>query len=243
MLGKVLLVSRRYLTSFLNYRETPAGGGIICPSPSGAHINPRPCTPVFIAWNEESYPILSWILPSYPILSWILPSYHTFGVNSHCSGKIVTFSKFELRWPLATSILNWPENDLRTSLRSRCGLCNAVCRLSLSSVVLLRHDWGGGLKPPSRHNLNISAHANNSVKVQFWETKISDKTLEKVLFLKPRCVKWHLSNMHFNPMIAYSWLQLCRFSNIFASLSCVFANKKFKITIWKNTFCYWSPTV
>ena len=38
------------------------------------------------------------------------------------------FSIFDLWWPLVTSILNWPENSLSKSLRSRHILFYAVCR-------------------------------------------------------------------------------------------------------------------
>ena len=48
--------------------------------------------------------------------------------------KIAIFSKVELWWLLVTSILTWPENNLRKSLRSCRGLSNAVYWLSLSSV-------------------------------------------------------------------------------------------------------------
>ena len=56
----------------------------------------------------------------------ILPSHHTFGDNSDCLRKIAVFSKFDHWWPLLTSILTWPENDLSKSLRSRRALCYTV---------------------------------------------------------------------------------------------------------------------
>ena len=54
------------------------------------------------------------------------------------AGKIAIFSKFDLWWPLVTSILTWPENDLSKSLISYRRLSYAVYRLSLSSVVSWR---------------------------------------------------------------------------------------------------------
>ena len=49
--------------------------------------------------------------------------------------KVAIFSKVDLWWPLMTSILTWPENDLSKSLRYRDGLSYVVYRLSLSSVL------------------------------------------------------------------------------------------------------------
>ena len=72
---------------------------------------------------------------SYPMLFPIFPSYHALGDNSDCLRKIAIFSKFEFWWPLVTSILTWPENDIVKSLRSRRGLSYAFYRLSLSGVV------------------------------------------------------------------------------------------------------------
>ena len=67
----------------------------------------------------------------------IFPSYHSSGENSDCWWKIAIFSKVELWWLLVTSILTWPENNLRKSLRSCRGLSKAVYWLSLSSVFFL----------------------------------------------------------------------------------------------------------
>ena len=60
-----------------------------------------------------------------------LPSYNILEIIAIVCENIAIFSKFDLLWPLVTSILTSPENDLCKSLRSLFGLSNAVCRLSL----------------------------------------------------------------------------------------------------------------
>ena len=70
-------------------------------------------------------------------------------------GNIVILLKFNIWWPLVTSILTWPENDLCKSLRSRRSLSNDFCRLSLSSVVFEIRFWS----PPPRHKPNLLAPA------------------------------------------------------------------------------------
>ena len=65
------------------------------------------------------------------------------------SEKIAIFSKFDLWWPVVTSTLTWPENDLYKSLRPHRGLYYAIYCLSLRSVVFeIRR--GELLKPPPR---------------------------------------------------------------------------------------------
>ena len=93
----------------------------------------------------------------------ILPSYHTFGDNSECLRKTAIFSKFDLWWPLVTSILTWPGNDLYKSWRSRRSLSNAVCRMSLRCVVF---DISGGAEsaPPPRTELALKKPYRNRVK-------------------------------------------------------------------------------
>ena len=61
--------------------------------------------------------------------------------------KTAIFSKFDLWWPLVTSILTWPRNDLYKSWRSRRSLYNAVCRMSLRCVVF-EISGGGRIGPP-----------------------------------------------------------------------------------------------
>ena len=61
--------------------------------------------------------------------------------------KTAIFSKFDLWWPLVTSILTWPGNGLYKSWRSRRSLSNAVCRMSLRCVVF-ETSGGGRIGPP-----------------------------------------------------------------------------------------------
>ena len=80
-------------------------------------------------------------------------------------GKIVILPKFDIWWPLVTSILTWPENDLCKSLRSRRGPSNAPCLLSLSSVVFEIRLWSPHHHHHHHHHkMNLSAPAINRVK-------------------------------------------------------------------------------
>ena len=110
----------------------------------------------------------------------ILPGYYAFGDNSDCLKKIVIFSKFDLWWPLVTSILIWPENDLSKSLRSHHGLSYVAYRLSLGSVVFEIRWEGGGLWSP-RHKLNLLAPANYGVNARVF-CDIPQTTLTITLF-------------------------------------------------------------
>ena len=55
---------------------------------------------------------------------------------------------FLKNWPLVTSILTWPENNLSKSLRYRRGLSYTLYRLSLSNVVFELGGGGGDKAPP-----------------------------------------------------------------------------------------------
>ena len=70
--------------------------------------------------------------------------------------KTAIFSKFDLWWPLVTSILTWPGNDLYKSWRSRRSLSNAVCRMSLRCVVFEISGGGGAESPPPRTELALT---------------------------------------------------------------------------------------
>ena len=92
----------------------------------------------------------------------IIPTYNTFGDNSECLQKIVIFSKFELWWPLVTSILTWPENDLSKTWRSHRGLSDAAYRLSLGSLVFEIIRW---FPKPSTTNRTFQSPPRIGLKV------------------------------------------------------------------------------
>ena len=93
----------------------------------------------------------------------VLASYHTSGRD--CLRKNAIFSKFDLWWPLMTSILTWPENDLSKSLRSCRGLSYAVYCLSLRSVVF---EVGGGQKPSPARNWTFQSPPGIWVSRNIW---------------------------------------------------------------------------
>ena len=78
--------------------------------------------------------------------------------------KTAIFSKFDLWWPLVTSILTWPGNDLYKSWRSRRSLSNAVCRMSLRCVVF--EISGGGRIGPPRTELALKKPDRNRVNTE-----------------------------------------------------------------------------
>ena len=98
----------------------------------------------------------------------IFPAIMLLEVLAIVSEKVVFSKKFALWWPLVTSILTSPENDLSESLRalrSLSNVTNVICRLSKTTVVFFYIRWGFW-SPPPRHKLNLLAPANNSVNLQ-----------------------------------------------------------------------------
>ena len=83
-------------------------------------------------------------------------SYHTFYHTiilleiMRMLTKITILWKFKIWWYLVTSILTWPENDLRKTWRARRDLSNAIYRLSIFSVV--SEIWRGSIRPPAPGN-------------------------------------------------------------------------------------------
>ena len=130
----------------------------------------------------------------------IIPSYHTFGENAIVGGKITIFSKVEIWWHLVTSILTWPENNLRKSLKSCRSLSNAVYWLSLSRVFLLDNMGRASEAPPphSVKSLFVPYLAKESVSMNrnarlFWATGNPEKMSQS---------KWrhpHLRHSSSNP--------------------------------------------
>ena len=116
----------------------------------------------------------------------ILPSYHTFGDNSDCWQKSAIFSKFDLWWPMVTTIMTWPENYLSKSLRSRRGQSYAVYRSSLSSVVFVFRG-GKSKKAPSARNWTFQSPPGIGLKTYLttqliWQSTqcLSDEMCSKV---------------------------------------------------------------
>ena len=75
--------------------------------------------------------------------------------------KTAIFSKFDLWWPLVTSILTWPGNDLYKSWRSRRSL--SQCRLQNVSTLRSFRDLRGGRIGPPRTELALKKPDRNRV--------------------------------------------------------------------------------